>query len=93
MWPFRNQKVPVRKQTKPSALFTELLLTCSLARQIVLCAFEQESHLRDTQIFTIQNYSFSFKAITLQGKIQVGQSINLRVIFQYSKDLCVTIII
>lgn len=56
----------------------------------MLYTFEQGSHLREAQIFTIlvnlsglQNYSFSFKAITLQGKIQEGQSINPRVIFHY----------
>lgn len=56
----------------------------------MLYTFEQGSHLREAQIFTIlvnlsglQNYSFSFEAITLQGKIQEGQSINPRVIFHY----------
>lgn len=37
----------------------------------------------------LQNYSFSFKAITLQGKIQEGQSIDLRVIFySVKRSLC-----
>lgn len=92
-WPFRNQKVPVRKNPQ---LSLSPFFTYSLARQIVLCTFNQESNLREAQIFKIlvnlsklQNYSFSVKAITPQGKIQEGVNINFSVIFHDDKrSLC-----
>lgn len=92
-WPFRNQKVPVRKNPQ---LSLSPFFTYSLARQIVLCTFNQESNLREAQIFKIlvnlsklQNYSFSVKAITPQGKIQEGVNINFSVIFHNDKrSLC-----